>query len=205
MKRIVMHWTAGAHKANATDKRHYHFIVEGDGTIVPGNHAPEANEVIRDPMNGSTYAAHTRGLNTGSIGVAVAAMAGATETPFNAGKAPITERQQAALVGLVARLARQYGIEVSERTILTHAEVQPVLGIRQAGKWDITWLPGMDKPGDARGVGATLRLRVNAAMVAASAPAPKPVAASPAPETDSKAGLWARLIRAIVSIIRGRA
>jgi peptidoglycan L-alanyl-D-glutamate endopeptidase CwlK len=33
---------------------------------------------------------------------------------------------------------------------------------------------------------------------------PKPVAASPAPETDSKAGLWARLIRAILRIIRGR-
>jgi hypothetical protein len=204
VKRIIMHWTAGGHKANATDKRHYHFIVDGDGTVVAGNHAPEANEVIRDPMNGSTYAAHTRGLNTGSIGVAVAAMAGATEAPFNAGAAPITERQLTAFCGLVARLAKQYGIAVTERTILTHAEVQPVLGIRQAGKWDITWLPGMDKPSDARGVGAQLRLQINAAMVAASAPAPKPVAANPAPETDSKAGMWGRLIRAIVGIIRGR-
>ncbi len=28
---------------------------------------------------------------------------------------------------------------------LSHAEVQPTLGIRQNAKWDISWLPGMDK------------------------------------------------------------
>jgi len=201
VKRIVMHWTAGGHKANATDKRHYHFIVEGDGTIVPGNHPPEANEVIRDPMNGSTYAAHTRGLNTGSIGVAVAAMAGATEAPFNAGRAPITEKQLAAFCGLVARLAKQYGIPVTERTILTHAEVQPVLGIRQTGKWDITWLPGMARAGDPLAIGDGLRDRVRAAM----RPAARVIASLPDNPTPAPGGgLWAELVKAIVGIIRGR-
>ena len=31
LKRIIIHWTAGNYKANATDKKSYHYIVEGDG------------------------------------------------------------------------------------------------------------------------------------------------------------------------------
>jgi hypothetical protein len=31
MRRIHIHWTAGRHKANATDLASYHVLIEGDG------------------------------------------------------------------------------------------------------------------------------------------------------------------------------
>jgi len=48
--------------------------------------------------------------------------------------------------------------------VLTHAEVQPTLGVRQRGKWDITWLPGMEAPGDPIDVGDVLRAKISAAL-----------------------------------------
>jgi hypothetical protein len=165
MQRIIWHWTAGGHKANQTDKRHYHFIIEGDGTIVEGNHPPQANAHISNPTDGNTYAAHTRGLNTGSIGIALASMRGATERPFNAGPSPITEAQLATLARLTAQLCTQYGIPLQRDTVLTHAEVQPTLKIAQRGKWDITWVPGMTGVGDPVAVGDGLRDRVANALL----------------------------------------
>ena len=94
MKRLILHWSAGAHKVTETDKAHYHFIIDGAGNVCAGRHPVEANE---NPIKGK-YAAHTLNCNTGSIGVAVAAMAGAVERPFNPGKQPITEAQVDALV-----------------------------------------------------------------------------------------------------------
>jgi hypothetical protein len=221
MNRIIWHWTGGAHKANDSDKRHYHFIIEGDGTVVNGNHPPEANAVIRSPRDGSTYAAHTRGANTGSIGVAVAAMRGATERPFSAGPSPITGKQVEALVRLTADLCRRYNIPVTDQTVLSHAEVQPRLGIAQGGKWDIAWLPGMAGPGDPLAIGDGLRDRVRAMMrpVVSQPVATKPVVVSEAPESDSKPrpkpklvhsapdersqGIWALLAR-LLAWIMGR-
>jgi hypothetical protein len=165
MQRIIWHWTAGGHKANQTDKRHYHFIIEGDGAIVEGNHPPQANAHISNPTDGNTYAAHTRGLNTGSIGIALASMRGATERPFNAGPSPITEAQLDALARLTAQLCTQYGIPLQRDTVLTHAEVQPTLKIAQRGKWDITWVPGMTGVGDPVAVGDGLRDRVANALL----------------------------------------
>ena len=170
MQRIIWHWTAGGHTANNTDKRHYHYIIEGDGTVVEGNHPPEANLVLRTPNDSSTYAAHTRGLNTKSIGIAVAAMRGATERPFSTGPSPITEAQVAALVALTARLCEQYNIPVQGDAVLSHAEVQPTLKVAQRNKWDIMWLPGMLHPADPVSVGDTLREAVRAEMRTAKHP-----------------------------------
>lgn len=164
MKRIIMHWTAGGHRANATDTRHYHFIIElgpdGIPRVVPGDHPPEANERIENPSDGSTYAAHTRSANTGAIGIAVAGMRGAVERPFNPGPSPMTEAQVDLLVNTVADLAKLYGIPVTPTTVLTHAEVQPTLGIAQRNKWDIMWLPGMSATADPIEIGNTLRARI---------------------------------------------
>jgi N-acetyl-anhydromuramyl-L-alanine amidase AmpD len=164
MQRIILHWTGGGHRANSTDVLHYHYIVESDGRVVEGRHRPSSNRVIRFPNDSSTYAAHTRGTNTGAIGVAVAAMRQAVERPFNPGPSPITEAQVDALVKLVAKLVRDYGLSVTRTTVLTHAEVEPTLGIRQNQKWDITWLPGMAAPGDPLRVGDELRRRVIAEL-----------------------------------------
>lgn len=155
MKRVIIHWTAGTHNVSAVDKKHYHYIIGGDGAVVAGDLPVSANE-----STATAYAAHTRGLNTGSIGVAFAAMHGAKERPFSAGRYPITEGQVAAMARLVFDLCEKYGIPVTPETVLTHAEVEPTLGVSQSGKWDVTWLPNMDQAGNARAVGDLLRQKV---------------------------------------------
>ncbi|WP_347139986.1 N-acetylmuramoyl-L-alanine amidase [Paracoccus sp. SSK6] len=159
LKRIIMHWSAGAHSVSALDRQHYHYIVSGTGEAIAGIHRPESNIF---PKKGA-YAAHILSLNTGSIGVALAAMAGAVERPFNAGKAPITPVQLDKFIHLVAALSCKYGIPVTRETVLSHAEVQPTLKVKQRGKWDICWIPGMFAPGDPVAVGDELRRRITAA------------------------------------------
>jgi hypothetical protein len=136
MQRIHIHWTAGGHNANATDKAHYHILIEGDGELVRADKSIKANE------RGSRMrrASHTLNANTGAIGVSMCSMAGARERPFNAGRWPMTKAQWDIMVKVVADLAKRYRILVTPKTILTHAEVQPNLGIRQRNKWDITRL-----------------------------------------------------------------
>lgn len=160
LTRVHLHWTAGADGVTELERSHYHYIVGRDGAVTKGRLPPEAN---RAPIRGD-YAAHTLGANSGAIGVALDAMAGAVERPFSAGPCPITEVQLEAMARLVAGLCREWRIGVTRKTVLTHAEVQPTLGIQQRGKWDITWLPGMDKPGDPVKVGDMLRARVIMAM-----------------------------------------
>jgi hypothetical protein len=182
MKRIIIHWTAGAHNPSNLDREHYHKIIDGSGKVHDGKFQISANA---KPVKGQ-YAAHTLNCNTGSIGVAVAAMAGAQERPFNGGSHPITGAQVKALAVLCADLARQYKIPVTRLTVLTHAEVQPSLGIKQRGKWDITWLPGMNAPADPVAVGDKLR-----AMIAAHVEEKPETVTRPAPrvnETPVKGG-----------------
>lgn len=153
LERIIMHWTAGAHTANSTDKRHYHEIVQGDGSRVRGNYLPEANISTAD----GHYAAHVRKFNTGSIGISMAAMAGAKHSPFDAGNHPITKKQLAAFVKVVAEYADTYDIPITRQTILSHSEVSLIHDKPQPGKWDINWIPGMKRPGNPIKVGDKLR------------------------------------------------
>ena len=160
LHRIVMHWTAGAYGDIALERRAYHVLIARDGRAVMGDYAPEANADCTD----GRYAAHTRALNTGSIGLSIDAMAGAHERPFDHGPSPITEAQVAGLVREVADLCLTYSIPVSPYSVLTHAEVQGRLGVAQKAKWDITWLPGMTAPGPATAVGDRLRADIARAM-----------------------------------------
>lgn len=137
MARIIVHWTAGANKASKTDKEHYHILIEGDGKLVRGDPSIALNDA---PLK-QGYAAHTLRLNSDSIGVSLCGMAGAKESPFNPGKHPITEVQWEVLPLVLADLCRVYSIPVTPKTVLSHAEVQPTLGVKQRGKWDITRLP----------------------------------------------------------------
>lgn len=188
MQRIILHWSAGSYAASALDREHYHFIITGTGAEVAGEFAPEDNLSTKTP-----YAAHTRHCNTGSIGVAVAAMHGAVERPFNPGRYPITDAQMVGLAETVARLCREYSIPVTRKTVLTHAEVQPTLGIKQNGKWDICWIPGMSAPGDPVKVGDQIRAMVLAEMAAPKAPA------QPDPAEQPQGG-FAALVAAILRI-----
>ena len=205
MNRIIIHWTAGGNKANATDKRHYHIIVEGDGNIVSGNHPFSANDPIRHPNDSSTYAAHTRGANTKAIGIAMAGMRGAKERPFDHGPSPITTLQVNAMIAEVAILCRIHGIPVARETVLTHAEVQSTLGIAQRNKWDVMWLPGMAAAGDAHKIGDDIRdcVRIHMRLRDEPTARPAPVVVQK-PAQSERQGWLARILELLASLIKGK-
>lgn len=157
MERIICHWTAGAHKASSEDKSHYHILIEDDGKLIRGTHSIKDNVSTSD----GTYAAHTKNCNTGSIGVSLCCMANAVESPFNAGKYPMTEKQFNQLTEVLAQLCERYKIKNTPQTVLSHAEVQGTLGIAQDGKWDYTHLPfDPSIPTGAKPCGDYVRKRV---------------------------------------------
>jgi hypothetical protein len=186
MKRIIMHWTGGNNSVSDLDRDHYHEIAAGDGTRHLGRLRPEANKSTKDGV----YVAHTRGLNTGSIGLAMAGMFGAKERPFSTGKYPINKAQLDVFCDMVAEYAETYGIPITPQTVLTHAEVEDTLGVKQRGKWDIAWLPGMSKPISPRAAGDALRQRVKMAMRG--------------PQPEPKSSPWAGLFKTILSIFGGK-
>lgn len=163
MKRIHWHWDGG--NGDARNLSHYHFVIDHKGEI----HAGKPPEVNAAPL-GPDYVRHTRGANSNAIAICVAGMAGAKERPFRPGPNPINEKQIEVLVDLTADLCDTYGIPVSRKTTLSHAEVQPNLGIRQRGKWDIAWMPPMPRVGDPVEVGDALRRRVKDRMAQEFAP-----------------------------------
>ena len=153
MERIICHWTAGAHKASEFDRQHYHILIEDDGKLIRGIPSIKLNEA--PAKNG--YAAHTLNCNTGSIGVSLCCMGGAHEAPFDPGKYPMTAKQFETLSTVVAELCRRYGIKITDKTVLSHAEVQGNLGIQQRGKWDYTRLAFVPSVIGARACGDKLR------------------------------------------------
>ncbi|MCT8970569.1 amidase [Microbaculum marinisediminis] len=162
MERVIVHWTAGGHRASEFDREHYHVLVEGDGHLVRGARSIEDNA---RPIRGA-YAAHTRNCNTGSIGVSLCCMGGrdVRESPFHAGRWPMTAEQWSAMIRAVADLCRAYDIPVSPETVLSHAEVQPNLGIKQRGKWDITRLAFDPSIVGAKACGDRMRAGVAATL-----------------------------------------
>jgi len=144
LTRIHLHWTAGGHTVNSTDRKHYHIVIEGSGKEVSCN--AETKRL-----------AHTLNANGGAIGISMACMAGAVERPFSWGSAPMTAAQLHGMCKAAARLAVQYDIPISRYSVLTHAEVQPILGIKQRQKWDISVLPGMIDPSNPNMVGDRIR------------------------------------------------
>lgn len=157
IKRIILHWTAGGSSLTKDEKDHYNFLTDTKGILVEGAFAPEDQTPANIAKGTNFYAAHTLNCNSYSLGHAIDAMADAQERPFKPGSNPITQVQLDGFVRNNAYLSFKYGVPITRQTILSHAEVQPTLGIKQKGKWDICWLPGMDKPGDPVEVGDRLR------------------------------------------------
>lgn len=141
---IRLHWTGGRHTANADDRSRYHFLAEGDGKVI-FTVPPE------------THLSHTRGANSGAIGMSVCCMHDAVERPFNPGRFPMTTVQLHALAHQAAVWCMFFDVPVTQWSVMTHAEVQITLGIKQRNKWDITWIPGMEQPGDPIMVGNKIR------------------------------------------------
>jgi hypothetical protein len=160
LHRVHLHWTAGAYGVIDMERRAYNELVDRDGNVHSGVFRPEAQANYRV----GHAASHTLNGNTGAIGLAVDAMAGAVERPFDPGSAPLTWPQLDALCARAAQHCEMYDIPVSRWSVMTHAEVQPTLGIVQRWKWDITWLPDMSAPGDPVQVGDRLRAMVREQM-----------------------------------------
>lgn len=153
LKRIIPHWSVTKYGFNSLSDKHYHYSVNGIGEVKAGDLKPEANISTK-----TKYAAHTKGCNTGSIGIACMAMFGA-KSAKNFGPYPITRAQFEGMCEFIAELCIKYDIAVSPKTVLTHAEVEPNLGIKQRGKWDIAVLPHVNLVG-AKACGDYMRKRV---------------------------------------------
>lgn len=202
MKRIIAHWTAGTYTPNGIDKRHYHYIVDGDGIVHSGTFPISANE---KPEKGK-YAAHTLNCNTGSIGIAMACMAGAIEGK-EFGKYPMKRVQFDAMCMEIARLCKLYKIPVTPKTVLSHAEVEKNLGVKQRGKWDFTVLPFLSGAKGATECGEYMRMQVRDYLAAMNRPInPAPVTPEPKPtapkvevpaSTPEPVSWWVRLFKAL--------
>lgn len=154
-KRLILHWTAGTHKASSDDLKHYHWCVEGGGEI-KGGVPLEAN--LRQVKPWHTYAAHTRAFNAWSAGLAFCGMRYAFPGG-SSGTSPLLPLQVDSGLEFVARKFIEWGLPVNEQTLFTHWEAEELHGVDQKGKWDITVLP-WDKSIKEDEVGSWLRQRV---------------------------------------------
>lgn len=154
---LILHWTAGADGINEKEHDSYNEIVTNDGRWFEGEFPFEAQV---PPLRPGKYAAHTLNGNSRRGGIAIDAMAGAQERPFKWGSNPMTETGVKALVNRAAVNCIRFGIPVTRKTVLTHAEVERNLGIKQNNKWDIMILPGMTRVDDPVLVGDEIRRRV---------------------------------------------
>jgi len=171
-RRVILHWTAGAHQPTLHDRRHYHALIGlEDGEVRFYRGVPLQNNCrdlgMPDPTFGPDhpggYAPHTARLNSYSMGVALCGMAGAERHPFDPGPEPIIAAQVEAMVECCAQVAYLYGLEPAVDRFFTHWEADHVHGVSQPGKWDITVLPD-DEGGwrdlPPRKVGTHLRRRI---------------------------------------------
>lgn len=131
LNRITFHWTGGTNIPNETDLKAYHFLVDDKGAIYSGKYKPEDNIDCKDGV----YARHCGGCNTGNIGIALCGM-------FHPEKYPIRRLQLERACRLAAELCEKYGIRITNRTVMTHAEVGRMLPNSSSyGKVDIDKLP----------------------------------------------------------------
>lgn len=137
MEGVNLHWTGGGYFPNPTDLRAYHLLIDGEGGVHRGIPGIELNSGSLKPG----YSAHTLNGNTNRIGLSLCGMGGAVEAPFNPGRFPLKPIQLRTAAEVARELAEFYSFPVTRRTVLTHAEVQPTLGIAQRQKWDWTRLP----------------------------------------------------------------
>lgn len=162
---VVCHWTAGTYEASGLARSRYHILIDGQPKLVRGV------DIALNPPTGvlKGYAAHTRGCNSGWIGVSICCMGEqfkgqVKESPFAPGPWPMKRDQWDLMTATVADLCSIYRIPVTPRTVLSHAEVQGALGIKQAGKWDYTRLAFDPSIVGAKACGDAMRAMVGARL-----------------------------------------
>ncbi len=161
LRSISLHWTAHDYEAVFPA---YHFCLRGvSDVMVVQTRDLRANmrDLRTDPFG--SYAAHTLGRNSWSIGLAVCGMAGAQPSDF--GRYPLTSAQIDGLCVVARTLADAYCIPLA--AIRTHAEAALEDGYFGAHgnetRWDIARLEPRAEPLDEREAAATgdaLRARI---------------------------------------------
>lgn len=170
IERMILHWTAGesdipnggSHFAAPDEYRRYHILVEHDEGETP-DPADDLIHVLagvpiernagsvkgmhgahNDPEKG--YAAHTRGFNSGSLGLSLCGMRGAVDYrpggDVDPGPSPISSRQVEVMVGLIVQFCQLWGYSPTEDRVFTHWEAGAIHDRPQGGRWDISWIPG---------------------------------------------------------------
>lgn len=150
MQRALVHWTAGRNVVNEGERKSYHLLLEGDGTLVPGKWKIEDNfDISWIKQRSGAYAAHVASFNGGSIGLT---MCGCftpkiLDVPGIGSEYPLTARQWWAAVLACAQLIRHFGWSDTEKIgdregprIIGHCEVESVWAKPQDGKID-PWRP----------------------------------------------------------------
>ena len=137
MKKIIIHWTAGTNFPCSQDLFAYHFLIDKNGKIYNGVYKPEDNENCYD----GKYAKHCGGGNTGAIGVSLCGMTG-FDLKNKKTNYPLTDIQCNSAFKFISQLCKQYNIDISDKTVLTHYE----FGLSHPktssfGKIDIAFLP----------------------------------------------------------------
>jgi len=174
-RRLIVHWTGGGHTSSCDERRSYHLLVEHmlgepddptddivrvvSGVPMERNLRPLHSSdpsAATDPETG--YAAHTRGLNSYSIGLSLCGMRRAVDRrgshtavgPVDPGPEPITRLQVEAMIQLAHQWCRIYSREPDADTVFCHWEAEYLHGIdqlpigRKIWKWDVTYLPGLE-------------------------------------------------------------
>lgn len=199
--RLTWHHSGGPYTPTQQDLEHYHFVIDGDGAVHHGHHPVEANAAGKKLVEGH-YAAHTWKLNSGNISVSLASMhKGDWSTPFG-GMAPVRNVQVDALVKVSADIIRENpGILVDRRFTLSHAEVQPTLGVTQKNKWDFDYDPrGRSKMRDPVAIGDELREELRKALAGHVAKPITPPVSVPAPLRQGATGDDVRVIQRILRL-----
>ena len=160
-RKIIVHWTAGTYKPNQIDLEHYHYLIDGQGSVICGRYSVEDNDNCRD----GCYAQHCGGGNTRAIGIAMCGMLG-FKNKSHIGQYPLRAIQVSKMCKLVAELCLKYNITVSEDTVMTHYEFgQKHQKTTSASKIDIIYLPSHPYI-QSQNVGDFIRTQVNQILIA---------------------------------------
>ena len=139
-KGTVWHHDGGNNLPDALADGHYHWTYDNAGGEHAGDNTVEDNFNVRD----GKYAAHTLSANTGRAGLAVLGMHGGSPEYRETGRYPPTVEAFDKMLWRTGKLHARFKVPIARETALSHASVQRVLGIKQRGKWDLSWLPYPD-------------------------------------------------------------
>ena len=133
--------------------------MSGD-TAVTATFSPAYTLTVSKSGTGTVTSAPA-GISCGSSCTAIYASGAAVALTASA---PMTAIQWVVLADVLADLCRRYGIPVTAKTVLSHAEVQTNLGLKQRGKWDVARLAFDPSLVGAKACGDAMRAAIAAKL-----------------------------------------